>query len=145
MVNFVKALNIQLANKGLSSLNYKHALSKVRKELKLNISYSSFVKFMRDHKILSHRSFAIDLGENTMHLASGNKRACGEEWQADGTLKFTINGNPQEYCFHLIVDSASNIMIAGYVDYEETTNGYLHAMKHGFDTYGIPLGFATDK
>lgn len=145
MVNLVKALNMQLTEKGLSSLNYKHALTRVRKALKINISYSSFVKFMHEHKILSHRSFAIDLGENTMHLASENKRACGEEWQADGTYKFTINGNPKEYCFHLIVDSATNVMIAGYVDEEETTNGYLHAMKQGFDKYGIPLGFATDK
>lgn len=145
IVNFVKALNMQLSDKGLPPLNYKHALSKVRKELKLNITYSSFVKFMREYEILSHRSFAIDLGENTMHLPTQNKRRCGEEWQADGTFKFTINGQPQEYCFHLIVDSANNVMIAGYVDYEETTNGYLHAMKQGFDKYGIPLGFATDK
>lgn len=80
-----------------------------------------------------------------MHLPSTEKRVCGEEWQADGTFKFTINGGTEEYCFHLIVDSATNVMVAGYVDYEETTKGYLNAIKQGFEEYGILLGFATDK
>lgn len=52
MVNFVKASNMQLAEKELSPLNYKHALFKVRQKLKINITYSSFVKFQREHEIL---------------------------------------------------------------------------------------------
>ena len=146
VVNLVQQLNQTLLDKGFKPINYHHALVNVLKTIKYDISYSSFVKMMHEHGILSHRSFATNLGNNAMHLPSAsNQKVCGEEWQADGTFKFRINENAEEYCVHLIVDNATNVMIAAFVDYEETTVGYLNAMKKGFEKYGIPLGFATDK
>lgn len=80
-----------------------------------------------------------------MHLKSKKKYKSGEEWQADGTFDFKLAGDETSYCAHVIVDRGSKLIIACYLDYQETTHGYLNCFKQAFEEYGYPQMITTNK
>ncbi len=67
----------------------------------------------------------------------------GEEIQMDAT--FWIWFGTQETALHLAVDKATNTIIDGYFDYEETTSAYMILLMNMTLNYGIPKKIKTDK
>ena len=47
-------------------------------------------------------------------------------------------------CLHLAADKATNIIVGGYFDKQETLNGYYHVLYQILIKYGIPYLFRTD-
>ena len=42
-------------------------------------------------------------------------------------------------CLHLAADKATNIIVGGYFDKQETLNGYYHVLYQILIKYGIPI------
>ena len=47
-------------------------------------------------------------------------------------------------CLHLATDKATNNIVGGYFDWQETLNGYYHVFHQILVNYGIPNQFKTD-
>ena len=69
--------------------------------------------------------------------------AFGEEVQMDASINIWFGDI--ESALHLSVDRATKNFLAGYFDYEETTNGYLNLLIIQSINYGFPKRIKTDK
>ena len=145
IVQNVRDWNNTLREFGEGSLLYTHAHSRILDIFGVEMSYTYFRKMMINNGQLSSRSAPRETPDTTMHLASCRTYKAGEEWQADGTFNFKLKGDETSYCAHVIVDRATSVIISVWLDYQETTNGYLNAFKLGFEKYGYPLLITTDK
>lgn len=67
----------------------------------------------------------------------------GEEMQLDAA--FWIWFGNEESALHLAVDKATGKVLAGYFDYEETTDAYLIVLMNVITNFGIPKSIRTDK
>ena len=67
----------------------------------------------------------------------------GEEVQMDAA--FWVWFGTEETALHLVVDKATKKVLAGYFDYEETTNAYLVVLMNMIIKFGIPKRIKTDK
>ena len=67
----------------------------------------------------------------------------GEEVQMDAA--FWVWFGTEETALHLVVDKATKKVLAGYFDYEETTNAYLVVLMNMIINFGIPKRIKTDK
>lgn len=67
----------------------------------------------------------------------------GEEVQMDAA--FWVWFGTEETALHLVVDKASKKVLAGYFDYEETTNAYLVVLMNMIINFGIPKRIKTDR
>lgn len=67
----------------------------------------------------------------------------GEEVQMDAA--FWIWFGTEETALHLVVDKATKKVLAGYFDYEETTNAYLVVLMNMIINFGIPKRIKTDR
>ena len=67
----------------------------------------------------------------------------GQEVQMDAA--FWIWFDTEETALHLAVDKATKKVLAGYFDYEETTNAYLVVLMNVIINFGIPAKIKTDK
>lgn len=142
----VRSWNRSLEDAGFNHLLYSHAYKKILDLFSISMSYTYFRNLCINNNITSSR-ICRNLTNNTFHLPSkvNQSLAHGFEWQADGTFDFTIISSNLSLCMHLIVDAASNTIISGFLDTQETTHGYLNAFKLAFEKYGIPMQAATDK
>lgn len=52
--------------------------------------------------------------------------------------------NDERSCLHLSVDKATNNIMGGFFDKQETLNGYYNIFHQILTNYGIPYGFTTD-
>jgi len=69
--------------------------------------------------------------------------AFGEEVQMDAA--FYLWFGDEETALHLSVDRATSTFLAGYFDYEETTDAYLILLYMQSVNYGFPKGIKTDR
>lgn len=67
----------------------------------------------------------------------------GEEVQMDAA--FWVWFGTEETALHLVVDKATKKVLAGYFDYEETTNAYLVVLMNMIINFGIPKIIKTDR
>ena len=67
----------------------------------------------------------------------------GEEVQMDAA--FWVWFGTEETALHLVVDKATKKVLAGYFDYEETTNAYLVVLMNMIIKFGIPKRIKTDR
>lgn len=67
----------------------------------------------------------------------------GEEVQMDAA--FWVWFGTEETALHLVVDKATKKVLAGYFDYEETTNAYLVILMNMIINFGIPKRIKTDR
>ncbi len=146
IIDYTRALNNKLQKEGISNYNYSYLRSKVFSQFGINISYTRLRQLMYDHNISSPR-LHFKAHKSQMHLpCERNMRLKpGEEWQIDGTFEVYLSGGDISYCAHVIVDAATNVIIAIYLDYQETTNGYFNCLKQGFEQYGTPNRLASDR
>lgn len=66
----------------------------------------------------------------------------GEIIEMDGSIHLWFG--PRKVCLHLATDKATNTIVGGYFDYQETLNGYYHVLHQILINYGIPYKFLTD-
>ena len=88
-------------------------------------------------KIINHE---IEL-ENS-HPRGEKPRYFGEVIEQDGSIHNWF-GN-KKTCLHLAVDKATNTIVGGYFDKQETLNGYYNVFYQILINYGIPFSFVTD-
>lgn len=67
----------------------------------------------------------------------------GKEVQMDAA--FWVWFGTEETALHLVVDKATKKVLAGYFDYEETTNAYLVVLMNMIINFGIPKRIKTDR
>ena len=67
----------------------------------------------------------------------------GEEVQMDAAFWGWFG--TEETALHLVVDKATKKVLAGYFDYEETTNAYLVVLMNMIINFGIPKRIKTDR
>lgn len=78
------------------------------------------------------------------HIRKSNLHySFGEEIQMDAA--FWIWFGSDETALHLAVDKATSKVLAGYFDYEETTQAYLIILMNMIINFGIPKRIKTDK
>lgn len=66
----------------------------------------------------------------------------GEVIEQDGSIHNWFGDSKS--CLHLAVDKATNTIVGGYFDKQETLNGYYHVLYQILTNYGIPYMFRTD-
>ncbi len=66
----------------------------------------------------------------------------GEIIEQDGSIHLWFGD--KKTCLHLAADRATNTIIGGYFDYQETLNGYYNVLYQILINYGIPYSFITD-
>ena len=66
----------------------------------------------------------------------------GEIIEQDGSIHNWF-GNVKT-CLHLATDKATNTIVGGYFDKQETLNGYYNVLYQILTNYGIPFSFITD-
>lgn len=66
----------------------------------------------------------------------------GEIIEQDGSIHLWFG--EKKTCLHLAIDKATNTIVGGYFDTQETLNGYYHVIYQILIHYGIPYRFLTD-
>ncbi len=66
----------------------------------------------------------------------------GENTEMDGSIHQWFGD--KKSCLHLAADEATNTIVGGYFDWQETLNGYYHVYEQVLLNYGIPAKFTTD-
>lgn len=66
----------------------------------------------------------------------------GELTEMDGSSHLWFG--ERKSCLHLAADKATNTIVGGYFDWQETLNGYYTVFKQILTNYGIPNKFKTD-
>lgn len=81
--------------------------------------------------------FEKHIRKSTLHYSFG------QEVQMDAA--FWIWFGTEETALHLSLDKATNKVLSGYFDYEETTKAYLIVLMNMIINFGIPEKIKTDK
>ena len=66
----------------------------------------------------------------------------GELIEQDGSIHLWFGD--KKACLHLAIDKATNTIVGGYFDSQETLNGYYHVLYQILTNYGVPYKFLTD-
>lgn len=103
------------------------------KEKKINLSMSE----KQINNIISH-----EIALEDSHPRGEKPKYFGELIEQDGSIHLWFGD--KKTCLHLSVDKATNTIVGGYFDHQETLNGYYHVLYQILVNYGIPYKFLTD-
>ena len=87
--------------------------------------------------IVSHVLFLDD-----SHPRQEKPKYFGKIIEMDGSIHLWFG--TLKSCLHLAADKATNTIVGGYFDKQETLNGYYHVLYQILIKYGIPYMFCTD-
>lgn len=153
--------------------NFKHFQQMLYTEKNIKVSYTKIYKVLTiDNKILSPKAKKItkkNFKKEQLLKSKENKNLDEKEINkivthqlaledATPSLPRTINFgenielDASSYIWfgdikahlHLSIDVATNSCTGGYLDYQETLNGYYHVAYQILTNYGIPIKFTTD-
>lgn len=110
----------------------KLAKEKLLKEKKLSNKSPKDIETIITHEVALEDS----------HPRGGKPKYFGEIIEMDAS-SFSWFGDKKSH-LHLAVDKATNIIVGGYFDYQETLNGYYNVFYQILNNYGIPHQFKTD-
>ena len=137
-ISFQSIINIFIKNEIISPYAHRKTVKLYNENMKSaireNIITENQEKLFEERK---QEEFEKHVRKSNLHLAFG------EEVQMDAA--FWIWFGSDETALHLAVDKALNKVLAGYFDYEETTQAYLIVLMNTIINYGIPEGIRTDK
>ena len=125
-------------NAGIKSPRVKKATKrrlakeKLKKENKLKNKTDEEIEVIVTHEVALEDS----------HPRQEKPKYFGEVIEEDGSIHLWF-GN-KKACLHLAVDEATNTIVGGYFDWQETLNGYYYVFKQILENYGIPAKFKTD-
>lgn len=83
-----------------------------------------------------------ELALENAHPRGEKPKYFGEIIEMDGSIHLWF-GN-RKTCLHLAADKATNTIVGGYFDNQETLNGYYQVFYQILTNYGIPYKFFTD-
>ena len=102
------------------------------KEKKLEKKTTEEIEVIVNHEIALEDS----------HPRKEKPKNFGEIIEMDGSIHLWFGD--KKTCLHLAVDRATNTILGGYFDYQETLKGYYHVLYQILTNYGIPYQFLTD-
>ena len=108
------------------------AKEKLEKENKLKNKTDEEIEVIITHEVALEDS----------HPRQEKPKYFGEVIEEDGSIHLWF-GN-KKACLHLAVDEATNTIVGGYFDWQETLNGYYYVFKQILENYGVPAKFKTD-
>ena len=110
----------------------KLAKQKLEKEKKLKNKTEEEIEIIVNHEISLEDS----------HPRGEKPRYFGEIIEMDGSIHLWFG--VVKVCLHLAVDKATNTIVGGYFDKQETLKGYYNVLHQILINYGIPFSFTTD-
>lgn len=118
--------------KARKSTKRKIAKEKLIKEKKLNNKTEEEIEVIVNHEVALEDS----------HPRGEKPKYFGEVNEMDGSSHLWFG--EKKSCLHLATDKATNHIVGGYFDWQETLNGYYHVFEQILINYGIPNQFKTD-
>lgn len=118
--------------KARKSTKRKLAKEKLIKEKKLDNKTEEEVEIIVNHEVALEDS----------HPRGEKPKYFGEVTEMDGSSHLWFG--EKKSCLHLATDKATNHIVGGYFDWQETLNGYYHVFEQILINYGIPNQFKTD-
>lgn len=163
---------ILLYQKKYNGFNFKHFYEYLIEKEDINVSYT-FVyttlmnkrihsprarkatkrrlakeKLQREKKLENKTEKEIEIAVNNeialedSHPRGEKPKYFGEITEMDGS--FHLWFGDKKSCLHLATDKATNHIVGGYFDWQETLKGYYNVFKQILENYGIPYQFKTD-
>ena len=163
---------ILLYKKKYNGFNFKHFYEYLIEEENINVSYT-FVyttlmnkgirspkarkatkrrlakeKLQKEKKLENKNEDEIDIIVNNevaledSHPRGKKPKYFGELTEMDGSSHLWFGD--KKSCLHLATDKATNHIVGGYFDWQETLKGYYNVFKQILENYGIPYEFKTD-
>ena len=83
-----------------------------------------------------------ELALEDSHPRGEKPKYFGEVIEQDGSIHNWFG--TIKTCLHLAADKATNTIVGGYFDKEETLNGYYNVLYQILTNYGVPYSFITD-
>lgn len=108
------------------------AKEKLQKEKKLENKTEEEIEIILSHEVALEDS----------HPRGEKPKYFGELTEMDGSIHLWFGD--KKSCLHLAADKATNTIVGGYFDWQETLNGYYNVFKQILVNYGIPNKFKTD-
>lgn len=127
-----------LMNKGIrspkarKSTKRRLAKEKLQKEKKLNNKTEEEIEVVINNEVALEDS----------HPRGEKPKYFGEITEMDGSSHLWFGD--KKACLHLATDKATNHIVGGYFDWQETLKGYYNVFKQILENYGIPYQFKTD-
>lgn len=122
-----------LSPKARKKTKREYARKKLLNEKKINLT-------MSDEQINEFINHEITLEDS--HPRKEKPKYFGEIIEQDGSIHLWFGD--KKCCLHLAVDKATNTIVGGWFDKQETLNGYYHVFYQILTNYGIPYKFITD-
>ena len=119
---------------------------KVRKATKRKIAKE---KLKKENKLTDKSDEEIEnivnqeVALEDSHPRGERPKYFGEVIQMDGSNHLWFG--EKKSTLHLATDNATNHIVGGFFDNQETLNGYYHVFKQILENYGIPYEFKTDR
>lgn len=108
------------------------AKERLEKENKLKNKTEEEIEVIVNHEVALEDS----------HPRGEKPKYFGEVTEMDGSEHLWFGD--KKACLHLAADKATNHIVGGYFDWQETLNGYYHVYEQILINYGIPNKFKTD-
>ena len=163
---------ILLYQKKYTGFNFKHFHEYLKEEENIDVSYT-FVyktlmskgirsprarkatkrrlakeKLQKEKKLKNKEEEEIEIIVNNevaledSHPRGSKPKYFGEITEMDGSMHLWCG--EIKSCLHLATDKATNHIVGGYFDWQETLRGYYNVYKQILENYGIPYLFRTD-
>ena len=163
---------ILLYQKKYTGFNFKHFHEYLKEEENIDVSYT-FVyktlmskgirsprarkatkrrlakeKLQKEKKLKNKEEEEIEIIVNNevaledSHPRGSKPKYFGEITEMDGSMHLWFG--EIKSCLHLATDKATNHVVGGYFDWQETLKGYYNVYKQILENYGIPYLFKTD-
>ena len=134
-----KFIYITLTNAGFLS-------PKARRKTKRKFIKQQLLKEKKINNGMSNEQVEViinhEIGLEDSHPRGEKPKNFGEIIEQDGSIHLWFGD--KKSCLHLVIDKATNTIVGGYFDWQETLNGYYHVFHHILTNYGIPYKFLTD-
>ena len=127
-----------LMNKGIRSPKARKATKRRLAKEKLQKEKKLENKTEEEIEIIVNNEVALE----DSHPRVQKPKYFGEVTEMDGSLHLWFGDTKS--CLHLATDKATNHIVGGYFDWQETLKGYYNVFKQILENYGIPYQFKTD-
>lgn len=119
---------------------------KARRKTKRKFIKQQLLKEKKINNEMSNEQIDViinhEIGLEYSHPRGEKPKNFGEIIEQDGSIHLWFG--TKKSCLHLAIDKATNTIVGGYFDWQETLNGYYHVFHQILTNYGIPYKFLTD-
>lgn len=127
-----------LTKSGIISPKARRKTRKEAKKRELMLTKKLENKTNEEIDVIVNHEIALE----DSHPRQQKPKYFGEVIEQDGSIHNWFGD--YKSCLHLAADKATNTIVGGYFDKQETLNGYYHVLYQILTNYGIPYMFRTD-